>query len=417
MFDIDKWQEVLTTIWQHKLRTIATAFGVFAGIFMLVLLMGAGQGLRNGVREATVLDATNSIWFIPRRTTMAYKGYKPGRTIKLTEEDLDLVKSSVDGIEYISPENGVQGGRMVTYGNKSGEFEVIAGAEQYFSIKVNLEYTHGRKINYPDNYDARKTCIVGDEITNVLFEKDEDPIGKYIIIDGVAFLVVGVFHDDGQGGRFAERIYIPFNSYQGTFNSSDEINLFAVTTMPGFSGKKVEQAVKKAIYQKHFIHPDDNRAFFIHNQEEQFKEIQGVFTGIEAIILLVSVGSLIAGIMGVSNIMIIVVQERTKEIGVRKAIGATPGSIIGLILQEAMIITITAGILGLALGIAAIEGINSFMVLNGVETDFFKNPNVEMRIALIAMFILVVAGFLAGWIPSRQAARLRPIEALNSENK
>jgi len=415
MFDLDKWQEILTNIWQHKLRTIATAFGVFSGIFMLVLLMGAGRGLRNGVSELTVLDATNSIWFIPFRTTMPYQGLQPGRQIIFTEEDLDYVSENIEGIEYISPENGIDGVGLVVYGNKSGQFEVIAGAEDYFNIKVNLEYTNGRKVNLPDNYDARKTCIVGDEITAVLFDSDEDPLGKYLTINGVAFLIVGVFHDDGQGGRFAERIYIPFQTYQNTFNATNRINLIAVTTMPGYTAAEVEGNITKALQLKHNIHPEDRRAMYVINQEDQFNEIQGVFTGIEAIILLVSIGSLIAGIMGVSNIMIIVVQERTKEIGVRKAIGATPGSIVGLILQESMLITCTAGILGLAAGLASIAGINTFMEVNDVETDFFKNPYVSMRIAGFALSILLISGFLAGWVPSRRAAKLRPIEALNAD--
>ncbi|MEO0898334.1 MAG: ABC transporter permease [Bacteroidota bacterium] len=415
MFDLDKWQEIFTTIWQHRLRTLATAFGVFWGIFMLVLLMGAGRGLRNGVHESTVLDATNSIWVLPRRTTMPYKGLQPGRTVVFTEEDLKYVEENVEGIEYISPENGIFGDCLVAYENNVGEFEVIAGAEDYFNIKVNLDYTHGRKINFPDNFDARKTCIVGDKITDVIFPKGVEPVGKFITINNVAFLVVGVFHDDGQGGRFAERIYIPFQTYQNTFNATNRINLFAVTTLPGYSGNDVEERLTKALQIKHNIHPDDRRALLVMNQEKQFQEIQGVFTGIEAIILLVSIGSLIAGIMGVSNIMIIVVQERTKEIGVRKALGATPGSIVSLILQESMLITGMAGFLGLAAGIASIEGINAFMALNQIETDFFKNPFVEMRIAVFALIILLFAGFLAGWVPSRRAAKLRPIEALNAD--
>jgi len=415
MFDLDKWQEILTTIWQHKLRTLATAFGVFWGIFMLVLLMGAGKGLYNGAYESSVLDATNSIWFIPNRTTMAFKGFQPGREITLSEEDLEMVQNQIEGIEYISPENGVFGGRKVVFQNKSTEVNVIAGAEDYFNIKVNLEIPKGRKINYPDNYDARKTCIIGDEIVKVILPKEMDPIGQFITIDDVAFLVVGVFHDDGQGGRFAERIYLPFNSYQSTFNATEEINLIAVTTLPGYNGSKVEEEIKKLLYQKHFIHPDDQRAFWIHNQGEQFRQIQGVFTGIEGVILLVSIGSLIAGIMGISNIMIIVVKERTKEMGVRKALGATPASIVGLILQEAMLITIFSGVLGLATGIAAIEGINAFMEFNQIETDFFINPHVEMRTAVFAMIILVLAGFLAGWIPARRASRLKPIEALSAD--
>ena len=415
MFNRDNWQEILHTIKQNQFRTLATAFGVFWGILMLVLLLGAGQGLQNGVISNMILDATNSIWFIPSRTSLPYKGMPPGRQPEFTEEDLAFIRENIEGIEYLSPENQLSGNFQVTRKLKSNRFEVLGSGEEYFNIKIYQEYLDGRKINFNDNLESRKVCVIGDRVAELLFEPGERTIGQEIIIKGSAFRVVGLFHDDGWGGRFSERIYIPFSTFQRTFNTDRSVTLFAVTTAAGYSGKDLENRILAALKERHFIHPDDNQAFFIHNQEDNYRSVMGLFFGIKSFVWLVGLGTLVAGIVGVSNIMLITVKERTREIGIRKALGATPFSIVSMIVQEAIFITSLAGYLGLAAGIGLLAGLDSIMALSGAEIEYFKDPTVNIKVAISAVLVLIVAGTLAGLFPARRAARIAPIEALRNE--
>jgi putative ABC transport system permease protein len=415
MFNRDHWQELFDTIRRNKWRTIATAFGVFWGILMLVLLMGAGQGLQNGVVSNMTLDATNSIWFFTDRTSVPYRGLSPGREIDFTEDDLAFIKENVEGVEYVAPENWLSGNFNIIHKQKSSPFMVLGVGKDYFNIKIYQQYTAGRKLNSLDNYEDRKVCVVGDRVTEVLFEPGEDPIGKDIIIKGVAFKIVGIFHDEGWGGRFGERVYIPFGTFQQTFNPDKFINLFAITTLPGHSGKVLEENVLSILKERHLVHPDDNQAFWTHNQEENYKNVMGLFFGIKSFIWLVGIGTLLAGVVGVSNIMLIVVKERTREIGVRKALGASPGSIVSMIVFEAILITAIAGYFGLLAGVGLVYGLDSIMAISGAEAEYFKDPTVNFQVAFAALFILVIAGTLAGLFPAMRAAQINPVEALRSE--
>lgn len=412
MFDRDKWQEIFDTIRKNKWRTLATAFGVFWGILMLVLLMGAGQGLQNGVVSNMILDATNSIWFFTDRTALPYKGLPPGRQLEFRESDLEYVKDNVEGIEYIAAENLLMGNFNVVHGQKSAPYQVLGTGKDYFSIKIYQEYFAGRRLNLSDNMEARKVCVIGDRVADVLFEAGESPIGKEIQIKGSVFTVVGLFHDEAWGGQFSERIYIPFSTFQRTFNPTRSVSLFAVTTKAGYSGKELEQNILAALKQRHMVHPDDNQAFWAHNQEENYRSVMGLFFGIKAFVWLVGIGTLIAGIVGVSNIMIIVVRDRTREIGIRKALGATPWSIVSMIITEAILITGVAGYLGLLAGVGLLYGLNHIMAIAGAESEYFSDPSVNLTVAFSAMLLLVVAGVLAGLVPARRAARITPVEAL-----
>ncbi|MCB0556867.1 MAG: ABC transporter permease [Phaeodactylibacter sp.] len=412
MFDRDKWQEIFETIRKNKWRTLATAFGVFWGILMLVLLMGAGQGLQNGVVSNMILDATNSIWFFTDRTSLPYKGLPPGRTVEFKESDLNYIKDNVEGLEYIAAENWLMGNFNIIHGQKSSPFQVMGTGKDYFSIKIYQEYLAGRKLNFNDNLEARKVCVIGDRVSNVLFEPGESPIGKEIQIKGSVFTVVGLFHDEGWGGQFSERIYIPFSTFQRTYNPERTVRLFAVTTKAGYSGKVLEQNILTVLKQRHMVHPDDNQAFWTHNQEENYRSVMGLFFGIKSFVWLVGIGTLIAGIVGVSNIMIIVVRDRTREIGIRKALGATPWSIVSMIITEAILITSVAGYFGLLAGVGLLSGLNRIMSIAGAESEYFTNPSVNLSVAFSAMLLLVAAGALAGLVPARRAARITPVEAL-----
>ncbi|MEM7104016.1 MAG: ABC transporter permease [Bacteroidota bacterium] len=412
MFDLDKWQEIFISISKNKLRTFATAFGVFWGIFMLVLLLGAGQGLQNGATKSMILDATNSIWFFTARTSMPYKGMPPGRRIQFTEEDLEMVEENVEGFEFLAPENWLVGNFNIVRGNKSSPFMVLGAGEDYFNIKIYQEYLAGRKLNINDNLEGRKTCVIGERVAELLFDEGESPIGEYVNIKGVFFRVVGLFRDEGWGGRFSERIYIPFSTFQRSFNADNSVELFAVTTKAGVSGKDLENQILTLLKQRHIVHPDDNQAFWTHNQEDNYRSVMGLFFGIKAFVWLVGVGTLIAGIVGVSNIMIIVVKDRTKEIGIRKALGATPWSIISMILKESIFITSIAGYFGLIAGMAVLEGLSTIMEVNNANIEYFENPEINLTVAISAMVILIISGLLAGLFPALRAAGINPIEAL-----
>ncbi|MCB0571039.1 MAG: ABC transporter permease [Phaeodactylibacter sp.] len=412
MFDRDKWQEIFETIRKNKWRTLATAFGVFWGILMLVLLMGAGQGLQNGVVSNMILDSTNSIWFFTDRTSLPYKGLPPGREIDFQESDLEYIGNNVEGVEYVAAENMLMGNFNIIHGQKSAPYQVFGTGKDYFSIKIYQDYLAGRRLNFSDNIEARKVCVIGDRVANVLFAPGESPVGKEIQIKGSVFKVVGLFHDEGWGGRFSERIYIPFSTFQRTYNPSRNVRLFAVTTKPGYSGKAIEQRIMAVLKQRHLVNPDDNQAFWAHNQEENYRSVMGLFFGIKAFVWLVGIGTLIAGIVGVSNIMIIVVRDRTREIGIRKALGATPWSIVSMIITEAILITGLAGYIGLLAGVGLLYGLNNIMAIAGAQSEYFSNPSVNLKVAFAAMALLVIAGTLAGLVPARRAARITPVEAL-----
>ncbi|MEQ8241637.1 MAG: ABC transporter permease [Cyclobacteriaceae bacterium] len=416
MFDIDKWQEIFQAIGKNKMRTFATSFGVFWGIFMLILLLGAGQGLQNGVQQSMLLDAINSIWIIPTRTSMSYAGMPAGRDHDFIEEDLASVHSEISGIEFMSPENWLQGNYTVKYKNKSSGFGVYGTQADYFDIKVTVKTTSGRKLNLLDLKEKRKVCYIGSRVAEILFDPDENPVGEYLDIKGSMFKIVGVYSFEASNQMDqASRVYIPFSTFQQIFNPDKSVSLFAVTTAPGREGKALEADIVELMKIRQSIHPDDNQAFFVHNQEENFKQVQALFNGINIFIWLVGIGTLTAGIVGVSNIMIIVVKERTKEIGIRKAMGATPSSIVGLILQESVFITALAGYLGLFFGVVLLESVNYALVAMGADIDFFKRPEVNFRAAIISLGILVVSGTLAGLFPALRAASVKPVEALKDE--
>jgi putative ABC transport system permease protein len=415
MFDSDKWEEIFTTLQKNKLRTALTAFGVFWGILMLIILLGAGQGLQNGVSKSMLLDATNSIWFFTGRTSIPYKGMPPGRSLRFTEEDLKAVRDNIEGIEVMSPENWLQGNYNVSYEGTASPFTVYGANQDYFPIKVTFDYINGRPINLNDNVEGRKVCNIGDRVKEVLFG-DEDPIGKYIRVKDVHFKVVGVYHFDGNQFNQGERIYIPFSTFQRTFNPGGPVTLFAVGTDQNVTtGKELEKKILKLLAQRHIVHPDDNQAYFTHNQEDQYHQVMGLMFGIKSFVWVIGILTLFAGIIGISNIMIIVVKDRTREIGVRKAVGATPWSIVTLIIQEAVFITAVAGYLGLITGIVMLEGVNHLLELAGAEIEFFSRPEVNLSVAISATLVLILAGALAGLVPAINASKIRPVEALKDQ--
>ena len=421
MFDYDKWQEILATVKKNKLRTFLTMFGVFWGIFMLMLLLGSGKGLESGVTKNFGGWATNSGFVWTNRTTMAYQGMQPGRYIRFTNEDKEAIEQSVEGLGVIAPRNnmgGWRGGNNVSRHTKTGAFTINGDYPEYQQVQIVDVYS-GRHLNAKDIEDKRKVAVIGESVVNILFEEDENPIGEYILIKGVFFQVVGTFKSlrgGEQGNRDTQTIYVPFTTFQQTFNIGNSIGWFAFTAMPGVDVATVEEGIKKVLKERHKVHPEDMNALGSENLQKEFGQINGLFTGISVFVWIVGIGTLLAGVIGVSNIMLIIVKERTKEIGVRKALGATPWSIISLILQESIIITAFAGYAGIFFGTLIIESIGYFIRQQpGGSLEMFGPPEVSFSVALSALLTLVFFGALAGLVPARKAAKISPIEAIRAD--
>jgi len=413
MFDLDKWQEIFNTISKHKLRTFLTALGVFWGIFMLVFLMGAGKGLENGVLGMFGNHAINSMYVWSQRTTLPYKGLPPGRRANFTMDDVYAIEDNFKGeIEYIAPRLFVPAGEIINGDNK-GAFDV-RGERPEFKFIEPMVISEGRFINQLDIRDFRKVIVIGKRVKDILF-KEEEAIGQRLKINGSDFLVVGTFKSNRNGEQASDdekMIYMPLSTAQRISNRPNDINWFVCTVNKKYSVSDLEDRVKSLLRNRHKIHPDDPQGIRSNNVEEEFKQFEGLFFGIRLIVWIVGIGSLLAGIIGVGNIMLIVVKERTKEIGIRKAMGATPGSIVSMILLESVFITTIAGYFGLLTS----TGIVFLMQLaTGEGSQFFANPEINMNVGIGAVLILIIAGALTGLLPALHAASINPVEALKNE--
>lgn len=416
MFDLDKWQEIYHSIKQHKLRTVLTAFGVFWGIFMLMILLGSGKAFQNGVMKSFGGIATKGLFVWAEKTSIGYKGLKPGREIQLKNDDYTAIKNNISEIAYISPKMNLWGDFTVSYKTKNGAFG-IQGVYAELMMMEPMIITTGRFLNETDTDEKRKVCVIGERVKEIFFP-DTDPIGEYINIKGVYFKVVGVFKGKSTGWDAQEeqkRIYIPLTTLQVAFNQLNKIGWFGFVIKDDASTDVAKAKVKQLLMQRHIVDPKDDQAFGAANIEEEFNKVNGLFVGINLFIILVGAGTILAGIVGVSNIMLIVVKERTKEIGIRKALGATPGSIVALIIQESIVITLFSGYLGLLLGGGIIEGIGYMMIKFKVDLPFFSNPTIDFKVAITSVMLLVVSGALAGLIPAIKASSINPIEALKDE--
>jgi len=415
MFDIDKWQEIFFTMKQNKLRSFITAFNVAWGIFILIILMGFGSGFQHGVEHQFDDDATNSLWIRAGETSKPYKGIKPGKQIQFTNLDYDAIKK-LDGIEYITGRYYVPGEFTVRYKNNLSFFNVRSCHPDHQYIEKTL-ITSGRYLNDKDQKERRKVTVIGEKVVEVLFGRI-NPIGKYIDVNGIKYKVVGTFKDEGSD--FEQKvIYIPISTAQIAYGGGNKIHNLIVTvgSASEAESKMIEADILGYLSGKHNFDPTDKKATRIFNGVVNFMRFMNLFAGIRFFLFIVGVFTLIAGVVGVSNIMLIVVKERTKEVGVRKALGATPNSIIGLFLQESMFITLLAGYIGLLAGFIFIDtgSLTAMMDSFGFPMDFFNRPEVSLRVAIAATLVLAFFGSLAGYFPARKAAKVEPIEALKDE--
>ena len=414
MFSLESWQEIFETMLKNKLQTFLTMVSVFFGIFILVILVGFSSGIEKGVKSQFEEDATNRIAIRTRRTTKEYKGLNPGRLIQLRNNDFEEFNEKyTDNIEYKTSIYSVWRGQLV-YNGEYGNYRV-EGAYPDQQFIENQRMVSGRFINNNDVNQLEKVAVIGNQIKQDLFKKI-NPVGEYVQISGINFKVVGVYSDPG-GKREESRVFIPLTTAQQIFNAGDKVRSLAYTIKMSDNfdeavalSMALTESFENDIRTKHTISPDDRSAVRVENTLEEAKRIYTLIATISYVFWFVGIGTIIAGVVGVSNIMLIVVKERTKEIGIRKALGALPSSIIGMILQEAIFITAFAGFLGLFAGVGLLELISPM-----VDNDFIKSPQVDFKTAIITVTILIIAGVFAGFIPARRAAHIRPIEALRVE--
>ncbi len=421
MIDKDQWQEIWAVLSKNKLRTILTAFGVFWGIFMLVIMLGAGKGLENGTKSMMSGWASNSMFMWTQGTSLAYGGFDKGRYFEMDNADVEAIKAYIPEVKYVAPRNqlgGWRGSNNVTRGTKTGAFDLYGDTPDYAKIQVT-DLMMGRQINLKDLEEKRKIAVIGKIAYENLFEKGEDPLGKYIQCQGVNFKVVGVFKSFGADPERAESqersIFVPFTAFQQAFNLGNKVGWMAITGKDNVDIDFLFQKVTGLLKRRHSISPNDQRAFGSWNLGSQFRKFSGLFLGIKMLSLVVGTLTLLAGAIGVSNIMLIIIKERTKEIGIRRALGATPWSIIKQILLEALFLTSLSGFLGMIAGVWALEGANSIMTRMDATSMYFRQPEAELQIVLLSLLILVIAGILAGIIPAKRAIDVKPVDALRAK--
>lgn len=413
LISLDRWTEVMSTIGRNKLRTFLTMVSVAWGIFVLVALLGLGNGLDQGARKSFARDAANGVWINANKTSMPYKGYDIGRWVQFENSDFDAAKK-VKGVEFASAQHWLGGSRwgsrMVRYGTKANTFSIEAVHPASLRMQAH-DMAAGRFLSDEDIMSKRKTAVIGATVGQFLFDPKDDPIGKWITLGNIAFEVVGVFTDT-KGAEEERRVYIPVSTAQLAFNGGERLG--QIQLMLGNAGTDEAQRIIDTIVgqlaQKHDFDPTDKQAVRVHNNIEQAARFGKMFWMISTFVLLVGLGTLAAGVVGVSNIMMIAVKERTKEIGVRKALGATPNSIIFMILQESVFLTGVAGMLGLAAGVWFLELLPILM-----QTEMLDQPRISFTTGVGATLFLVLAGAFAGYFPARAAAKVNPIHALRDQ--
>ncbi len=419
MFNKDRWQEIIEVLSTNVFRTLATAFGVGWGIFILIILLAAGKGLENGIRADFGDIATNTMFMWSRNTTKPYKGLPKGRNYRFKLEDVTAINDRVPGLRFISPRNqlgGFGGANNVIRGLNAGAFNVYGDYPEIIRQEP-MTITSGRFVNQNDINNNRKVAVIGDGVKNELYDKGEDIIGSYIKIQGVNFMVVGSYkkkNNNGDGEEGQKEIFVPFTAFSQAFNMGNDVGWMAITANDGNSITGLKESIVNVVKENRTIHPDDERAVGYFDLYEQFNRVESLFGALRWVAYFVGVLVLLSGIIGVSNIMLIVIKERTKEIGIRRALGEDPWSIKKQILMESIFLTIMSGMAGIIFGAAVIYGINAILDSVG-PVDMFVNPSVSLGVVVGALGILIVSGLLAGFIPAQSAIKVRPIEALRTE--
>jgi putative ABC transport system permease protein len=411
---LDGLQEILYTLRQNKLRTLLTAFGVFWGIFMLILLLGFGRGMQNGVMTDFGSDVLDFIIVWGGDTSVAYQGMGLARKIQLQQADVEAIKNQVPGVRIISGEGSTPNG-TVTFEGKNSSAGIHGIPDEYFKIKEDVPFHFGRKPNQLDVDEVRKVLVIGTMVAERLFAPGVDPVGQEVRVKDVVMKVTGVFHDKGNRGNNSERVFMPLSTYRKLYGSGERVDMIWLRPEKGVDGFELEKKVLELVKRRHDVAPEDNRGIRSFNMAMPAQRVNGLFTGITAFIWFVGLGTLTAGIVGISNIMIITVKERTREIGIRKALGATPFSIVSTLLLESALVTSVAGYMGLVFGVGLLELIAFALRSSGAQLPYFLNPEVDFQVAITAILLLIIVGILAGLMPAVRAAKITPIEAMRAE--
>jgi len=421
MFSKDNWDEILQALTANVFRTVLTAFGVFWGIFILVILLAAGKGLENGVKKGFDGIATNTMFMWSQTTSKAYKGLPKTRRYDFRNSDVAALKAALPDLLYVSPRNQLgdfNGTNNVVRGTKTSSFTIYGDYPELIKQQP-MDIIKGRFINQQDINERRKIAVIGKGVISELYGKEEDAIGTYVKINGINFMVVGVYNSKQQGGNAEQEqknIFVPFTSFQQAFNYGDKVGWMALTAKDETSITDLKPKILELIKALHSVNPADDRAVGNFDLYEQFNKVQSLFNILNVIAYFVGTLVLISGVIGISNIMLIVVKERTKEIGIRRALGATPAAIRGQILSESIFLTIISGMLGIAVATGIIALLN--MALDSMppgSDTMFANPSVDLGVVFVALLILVGSGLLAGFIPAQTAINVKPVDALRTE--
>ncbi len=420
LFSRDSWAEIIEALSSNWFRTVMTAFGVLWGIFILVILLAAGNGLENGIKQGFNGMATNSMFMWAQTASQPYKGLPKGRRYNFKTDDVDAIKQQVPGLRFVSPRNqlgGFRGSNNVVRGLQTGAFNVYGDYPEIIQQQP-MDITSGRFINYSDINEKRKVAIIGSGVQSALYEPNEEVIGSYIKINGVNFLVIGTYKKKGNNGdpeEMQKEIYVPFTSFSQAFNMGDIVGWMAITAEDGSSITNLKSQIFDVVKTRHTINPNDERAVGNFDLYQEYSKINGLFTALNFVAYFVGILVLLSGIIGISNIMLIVVKERTKEIGIRRALGATPWSIRAQVLLESIFLTIISGMAGIVLASAVLWFVNYQLGKMDTSEMMFINPSVNIGVVFIALTILIVSGLLAGLIPAQNAIKVKPVEALRTE--
>jgi len=410
LFDIDTWQEIYGSIRKNKLRTAITIIGVTWGIFLLVVLLGAARGMDNNFKKLFGDFATNSVFVWAQSTSMPFKGFQKGRRVRLTNNDVKAIRQEVKGVSLVVPRN--QTNSLVVRKFETGNFK-ISGDYPELNLVQKKDMVWGRFINENDIKYKKKVCVLEEDVYKQLFEKDEYPIGQLVKINNINYKVVGVFRKSATINIGNDAFYIPFTTFQQVYNQGNKIGWMMITGKPQYNIKQIEEDVKLLLRNLHKINPEDKRAFGSFNLGEMFAKLTGFLTGMQFLTWFVGIATLIAGVFAIGNILLITVKERTKEIGIRRALGALPIEIKRQVVLESIVLTLSAGIFGIIGGGIILIIIDTFFGHGANST--LTNPSVNIPVILIAFATLMFLGTLIGLIPAHRAVSIKPIEALREE--
>lgn len=421
MFDLDNINEIWQTIARNKTRSLLTAFGVFWGIFILVVLLACGNGFDNGIRSQVEGFATNSTFIIPTNTTEAYKGYQKGRSWELNMSDMEAIRRKVKGVDMISPISSnysYNGENNVFFGIKGSNFGMKGVLPNYNEIDRG-KILYGRFINETDINEARKVCVLGKKVYEDLIGADKNPLGLMVKANGIYYQVIGVVEAYNAnvivGGSMNETVILPLTTMQIAYHTGDKFDFFVFTTARGYKTKSLQEEVKALLRERHDIAPTDDGAMMMFDFEQLFMVFEYLFLGIKILIWIVGLGTLLSGVVGVSNIMLVTIKERTREIGVRRALGAKPAVIIRQVIAESLLLTILAGIVGLVIGVAIMAVVAKFVGNTPSPDVMFLDPQIGFSAAIAATVIIVLSGLLAGVLPATRAIQIKAIDAIREE--